>query len=164
MNAESTRNLPVGRGRIGYKVSNYFPVSASKLWEAIIRGEQMEQFFVDKVEGDFSRALTPVFYTWKSCGRHALWPTVFHEEKKLEFRWANGTSHYLTTVTMTLRKKPRYIELEICDRGWKPADIENAFLCCNGWSMFLDYLKAYLLHGIDLRTVKAGTTSRRVAA
>jgi hypothetical protein len=49
---------------------------------------------------------------------------------------------------MTLRKKARCLEPEIRGRGWKPADLENAFLNCGGRTMFLDYLKAYLLHGI----------------
>jgi hypothetical protein len=119
---------------------------------------------VDTVEGDFTRDLTPVFYTWKKWGRYAQWPTVFQKERKLEFRWADCTNHYLTTVTMTLKKKPHYIELEIHERGWKPADVEHAFMNCNGWSIYLDYLKAYLLHGIDLRTVKGHAARRRVAA
>ena len=164
MKAELTRNLPVGKGRIGFKVSNYFPVPASKIWETITLGRHEEHFFVDKVEGDFTRDLRPVYWTSKKCGRHALWPTVFQQERKLEFRWADRKSHYLTTVTMTLRKKQRYIELEIHERGWKPADIENAFMNCNGWSMYLDYLKAYLLHRIDLRTVKGNVARHRAAA
>ena len=126
MKAELTRNLPVGKGRIGFKVSNYFPVPVGKLWDAITLGRQMERFFIDKVEGDFTRDMTPVFFTWKQCGRYAVWPTVFQEGKKLEFRWANGT-RYLTTVTMTLKKKAHYVELEIHERGWKPADLDNAF-------------------------------------
>jgi len=164
MNAELTRNFPVGKGRIGFKVSNYFPVPVGKLWDAITLGRQMERFFIDKVEGDFTRDMTPVFFTWKQCGRYAVWPTVFQEGKKLEFRWANDNYRYLTTVTMTLKKNAHYVELEIQERGWKPADLHNAFGNCNGWTMFLDYLKAYLLHGVHLRTEKLGTTARRVAA
>jgi uncharacterized protein YndB with AHSA1/START domain len=161
MNAELTKDLPVGKGRIGFRVSSYFPVSSGKLWEAITKGKQIERFFMDKVEGDFSRELRPVRWTSKKCGLHVQWPTVFQKEKKLEFRWADHKKRYLTTVTMTLKKRPRWIELEIWERGWKPADLENAFMNCNGWSMFLDCLKAYLLHGVDLRTERA---RHRVAA
>ena len=53
-------------------------------------GRQLERFFMDKVEGDFTRDLGPVFYTWKDCGRYAVWPTVFQKGKKLEFRWARA--------------------------------------------------------------------------
>jgi uncharacterized protein YndB with AHSA1/START domain len=73
-------------------------------------------------------------------------------------------NRYLTTVTMTLRKKARYTELEIHERGWTPADAENAFMNCHGWTMFLDYLKGHLLHSVDLRTEKARSGASRVAA
>ena len=164
MTAEMTKNLPIGRGKIGFKVSNHYPVSASKFWEAITLGRNYERCFFDKVEGNFTRGLTPVFVTNRECGRHAWWPTVFQKERKLEFRWAGCTKHYLTTVTMTLKKKPHFIELEIHERGWKPMDVQNAFMNCNGWSMYLDYLKAYLLHRIDLRTAKGQATRHHVAA
>ncbi len=53
MNAELTRNFPVGKGRIGFKVSNYFPVPVGKLWDAITLGRQMERFFIEQGRGRF---------------------------------------------------------------------------------------------------------------
>jgi uncharacterized protein YndB with AHSA1/START domain len=155
MDAKSAEKLPLGKGKIGFKVSNYYPVPAGKLWECITRGEHTQRFFVDKVQGDFTTALTPVHWQWKKWGRHAQLPTVVQKDRKLEFHWTDHKGQYLTTVTFTLKRKPKFIELEIHERGWKQADLENAFENCSGWTMFLDYLKAYLLHGTDLRTVKA---------
>jgi len=151
MAAKAAEKLPLGKGKIGFKVSNYYPVPASKLWEAVTKGKHTQKFFVDKVEGDFTPELTPVWWQWKDWGRYVQLPTVVQKEKKLEFRWANY-SGYLTTVTFTLKKKGKLTELEIHERGWKQADLENAFGNCSGWTTFLDYLKAYVLHGTDLRT------------
>jgi uncharacterized protein YndB with AHSA1/START domain len=157
MAAKAAEKLPLGKGRIGFKVFNHYPVPASKLWEAVTQGRHTERFFVEKVKGDFTPELTPVQWEWKKWGRHAQLPTVVQKNKKLEFRWADHKGKYLTTVTFTLRRKGKRIELEIHERGWKPADLENAFENCSGWTMFLDYLKAYVTSGIDLRTVTPGT-------
>ena len=155
MEAKSAEKLPLGKGKIGFKVSNSYPVKAGKLWEAVTKGEHTQRFFVDRVEGDFTPRLAPVLWQWKKWGRHAQLPTLVQKDRKLEFRWADHKGKYLTTVTFTLKKKPRFIELEIHERGWKRADLENAFDNCSGWTTFLDYLKAYLMNGSDLRTKKA---------
>ena len=127
---------------------------AGKLWEAVTKGEHTRRFFVDKVEG-ISRRTHAGPVAVGEWGRLARLPTVVQKEKKLEFRWADHPGKYLTTVTFTLKKKGKLIELAIEERGWKQADLNNAFDNCSGWSMYQDYLKAYLLHGIDLRTEKA---------
>ena len=155
MDAKSTAKLPLGKGKIGFKVSNYYPVPAGKIWEAITKGRHTQRFFVEKVKGDFTPEHTPVLWEWKKWGRHAQLPTVVRKNKKLEFRWADHKGKYLTTVTFTLKRAGRLTELEIHERGWKRNDLSNAFDNCSGWTMFLDYLKAYLLHGIDLRTEEA---------
>ena len=155
MAARAAQKLPLGKGKIGFKVTNSYPMPASKVVGSITKGRHTQRFFVDKVEGDFTPALAPVQWEWKEWGRFTLWPTVLQKDKKLEFRWANNPAKYLTTVTFTLKKKGKLIELAIEERGWKQADLSNAFDNCSGWSSYQDYLKAYLLHGIDLRTEKA---------
>ena len=154
MLAAAARKLPLGTGKIGFKVSNSYPVPASRLWKAVTKGEHTQRFFVEKVRGDFTPELAPVLWQWKKWGRHAQLPTVVQKERKLEFRWADHKGKYLTTVTFTLKRKSKLVELEIHERGWKPADLQNAFDNCSGWTTFLDYLKAYVIHGTDLRTVK----------
>ena len=155
MTAKDAMKLPLGKGKTGFTVSNYYPVAAGKVWEAITLGKHTQKFFVDKVTGDFTPELAPVLWEWKAWGRHAQLPTVVEKNKVLAFRWADHKGKYLTTVTFTLKKKGKLTELEIEECGWKPADSDNAFENCSGWTMFLDYLKAYLLKGYDLRTVKA---------
>jgi uncharacterized protein YndB with AHSA1/START domain len=152
MTAGIPERLPLGRGKLGIEVSNTYPVPAERLWDAITKARHVQAFFVEKVEGDFTPELTPVIWGWKRWGRHTLWPTTVQKRKKLEFRWADHTGKYLTTVTFTLRKKGKLTELGIRERGWKQSDLANAFDNCNGWTTFLDYLKAYLMKGIDLRT------------
>jgi hypothetical protein len=39
MTAKAANQLPLGKGKIGFRVSNYYPIPASKLWEAITTGE-----------------------------------------------------------------------------------------------------------------------------
>jgi ribulose bisphosphate carboxylase small subunit len=110
---------------------------------------------VGKVTGDFTAKLEPVQWYWKRWGSMSQWPTVFQKEKKLEFMWADHTNKYLTTVTFTLRKKGKLVELEIHESGWKQAHLKNAFANCEGWTTFLAYLKAYVTKGIDLRHEKS---------
>ncbi len=151
MPSDATKPLPVGKGGIELKVSSTFPLPAGRVWEAATKATHVQGFFVDKVEGDFTPALTPVFWLWKKWGRHTLWPIAVQEGKGLEFRWQDHSGRYLTTVTFTLRRKGKSVELEIRERGWRRADLANALDNASGWTMFLDYLKAYLVHGIDLR-------------
>jgi len=152
MAAKMTKSLPVGKGKIGFKVTNEYAVPVKKLWEAITQAKHTQKYFVDKVTGDFTPALTPVGWYWKQWGQHYHYPTIFQPEKKLEFRWPDHKKKYLTTVTFTLRKKGKLIELEIHERGWKQADQKNAFMNCEGWTTFLCYLKAYVQNGVLLRT------------
>jgi uncharacterized protein YndB with AHSA1/START domain len=147
--------LPVGKGKLGFTVRNSYPVPVAKLWDAITKGKHTQKFFVDRVDGDFTAKLAPVMWTWKQWGSHYQWPTAFQKEKKLVFRWADHKGKYLTTVTFTLKKQGRLTELSIQERGWKQADLANAFDNCSGWTIFLDYLKAYLMYGKDMRTEKA---------
>jgi uncharacterized protein YndB with AHSA1/START domain len=152
MTTKTQAKLPLGQGKLGFKVSNYYQVPAQKLWEAITKAEHIQGYFVDRVGGDITPELTPVEWQWKKWGRFTLWPVAVQKEKQYEFRWANHKGKYLTRITFTLRKKSKLIELEIHERGWRQADLQNAFDNCSGWTMFLDYLKAYLTKGIDLRT------------
>lgn len=146
------KNLPVGKGKLGFKVSNEYPVSSSKLWEAITKAKHTQKYFVDKVTGDFTPKFTRVGWYWKKWGQHYHFPTVFQKEKKLEFRWEDHKGKYYTTVTFTLKKKGKLTELEIHERGWKQGDLKNAFSNCEGWTTYLCYLKAYVTKGVILRT------------
>jgi uncharacterized protein YndB with AHSA1/START domain len=152
MPAKTAKKPALGKGKIGFKVSNRYPVSIGRVWAAVTEAKHVQKFFVDKVAGDFTAELSPVTWEWKEWGRHSLWPTVVRKEKVFEFHWLSHNKKYLTTVTFTLKRKGKLTELEIHERGWTQADLDNAFDNCSGWTMYLDYLKAYLLHGVNLRT------------
>jgi hypothetical protein len=122
----------------------------------MMKAQHTQRFFVDKVRDDLTPALTPVVLTWKKLGNSTLHPTKVRVGRELEFRWADHSQSYLTTVAMRLRKKGALIDIEIRERGWPPADLANAFENCSGWSAFLDHLRAYVLHGIDLRARRYG--------
>ena len=68
---------------------------------------------MEKVDGDFTPRLTPVYWEWKDWGRHVQLPTVVRKDRKLEFHWADHKGKYLTTVTFSLRPKGKLVELEI---------------------------------------------------
>ncbi|MBI5060413.1 SRPBCC domain-containing protein [candidate division KSB1 bacterium] len=154
MAGKAKKLLPLGRGKIGFKVANSYAAPAAKVWAAITLAKHTQSYFVGKVTGDFSAQLEPVVWHWKRWGSMTQWPTVFQSEKKLEFLWEDHTKKYLTTVTFTLKKKGKLVELEIHERGWKQAHLKNAFSNCEGWTTFLAYLKSYLMHGKDLRHEK----------
>jgi uncharacterized protein YndB with AHSA1/START domain len=155
MAKKSTKMLPLGKGKLEFTVRNTYPAPVKKVWEAITQAKHTQKYFVDKVDGDFTSQLEPVWWQWKQWGRFAQWPTVMQKEKKLEFVWEDHKKKYLTTVTFTLKKKGKLTELTIHERGWKQSDLANAFDNCSGWTIFLDYLKAYLMYGKDMRTEKA---------
>jgi uncharacterized protein YndB with AHSA1/START domain len=146
--------LPLGKGKLGFTVSNEYPVSAQKVWEAITKAKHVQKFFVDQVTGDYTARLTPVGWYWKRWGQHYHQPTVFQKGKKLEFTWPSHSGKYLTTVTFTLKKKGKLTELSIHERGWKQSDQKNVFSNCEGWTTYLCYLKTYLMFGKTMRTDK----------
>ncbi len=152
MAAKKAKPLPVGKGKLGFTVSNTYSASPAKIWDAITKARHIQRFFVDKVAGDFTPKLAPVIFTWNDYGSYTLWPTRFQKGKKLEFRWTNHQGTYLTTVTFVLKRKGKLTGFEISERGWKPGHLKNAFDNCSGWSSFQDYLKAYLLKRLDLHT------------
>jgi uncharacterized protein YndB with AHSA1/START domain len=148
--------LPLGKGKIGFKVTNSYEVSPKKLWNAITKSKHLNNYFTDVQRGELDDpAKSVVVWYWKKWGEHPIWPTLVQKEKKLEFVWMNHKKTYLTMVSMTLKKKGKLVELAIEERGWVAAHLDNAFDNCHGWTMFLDYLKAYAQHDIDLRTEKA---------
>jgi uncharacterized protein YndB with AHSA1/START domain len=149
MNAE--RTLPLGRGKIGFTVSNDYAVPAATVWDAISQAKHVQKFFVDKVTGDFGPDCEPVEWYWKQWGRFTLWPTRCRKGQVLEFLWEDHTKTYLTMVTFTLKKKGKLVELQIQERGWKQAHLKNAFANCEGWTTFLAYLKAYVTNNVVLR-------------
>lgn len=153
--APAKPKLKPGKGKIGFTVSNEYKTSPKNLWNAITKAKHTEKFFVDKTTGDFTKDLTPVEWYWKKWGKHYQWPTKFQKEKLLEFVWEDHKGNYLTTVTFKLAKKgKRHTELQIHEHGWQQADLKNAFDNCQGWTIFLCYLKAWVEEGIDLRTKK----------
>jgi uncharacterized protein YndB with AHSA1/START domain len=141
---KETALLPLGRGKIEFMVSNTYAAPIAKVWEAITQAKHTQKFFVEKVTGDFGPGLDPVQWHWKKWGTFSQWPTIYQKEKQLEFVWEDHNKKYLTIVTFTLKKKGKLVELQISESGWKQADLKNAFANCEGWTMYLCYLKAYL--------------------
>jgi uncharacterized protein YndB with AHSA1/START domain len=89
MTKQKTKRLPLGRGKIGFKVYNTYPAPLSKVWDAITKAKHTQKFFVDKVTGDFGPELQPVQWYWKKWGNCTQWPIACQKEKKLEFVWEN---------------------------------------------------------------------------
>jgi uncharacterized protein YndB with AHSA1/START domain len=154
MARKEAKRLPLGRGKLGFKVSESYAVPAARVWEAITKAEHVQKFFTTRVTGDFGPDLEPVEWHWKKYGTFPLLPTTYRKEKMFEFVWMDHSGAYLTTVTFTLKKKGKLTHLEIHERGWKQEHLGNAFDNCSGWTIYLTYLKAYLLLGKDLRTEK----------
>ena len=148
------KSAPLGKGKLGFAVTQSYPVPVAKVWDAITKAKHTQKYFVWKVKGDFTAKRTPVMWSWRKFGTHALHTTKFQAEKKLEFVWQNWNKKYMTTVTFTLAKKGRFTKVQITERGWTNSDLTNVLGNCEGWTQYLAYLKAYLLYGKDLRSEK----------
>jgi uncharacterized protein YndB with AHSA1/START domain len=138
-------------GKIGFKIAHTYRSSLEKVWNAATQAKHINKYFTDGSKGDFTEDLKPVKWAWKSWGSAELHVTECIPMQRVQWWWSMGDSGYANIVTFEFSRQKGRVLLSISETGWKSADLDDAFGRCNGWTDFLDYLKAYLYFGKDLR-------------
>ncbi|GEM_PF-95782 len=131
------------------------PTSVNRVFDAIVTGSQMSNYFISQADGDMNEGKT-VKWQFSDVGA-----TIDIDVKKIEvnkciqFSWS--VTGKPTIVKITLDKiDDNNTAIQITESDWKNNEegISTAMQQTIGWTDFYDCLKAYLLFNINLRTGK----------
>jgi uncharacterized protein YndB with AHSA1/START domain len=135
-------------GPLHFTVQRSFAVPPARVFEAITKKEDLEAFFVAKVEGDLAKDETAT-WSFEEDGAFPIHRIDVKVNEFLSFHWASFQG-YDTRVQFAVRPADGGAELAITESGWN-ADArgqQGAFDNCEGWTTFLANLSLYLEHGI----------------
>lgn len=149
--AKGNKQVPVGKGKLGYTTSNVFRAPLKKVWEAATQSKHLRKHFIDGSEGEFGPKLQPVTWVWDAYGSWTFIPVKFVREKEIVFRAPGPDGKYLLTIRFEFLRKDGKTIFRVHDSGYAPKHLKNAFMMCEGWSEFHTALKAYIAFGKDLR-------------
>ena len=151
MARKESATLPISRSKLGYTTSNVYKTPLRKVWEAATDGRHLKKHFVDGMKGRFGPELDPVTWSWKEWGDMTFRVTKFEPEKEIVFLAPGPDNKYLLTIRFEFIRKNGKTIFRVHERGYKPTDLRNAFMMCEGWTEFHTGIKAYLKWGGDLR-------------
>lgn len=143
--------VTMGRGKMGFTISRTYRTSLENVWNGATQAKHWKKYFVDTARGDFTPELNPVYWEWKGMDAVDITVTACEAHKFVEFHWRAEAVTYHTRVRIEFSREKGRTLLRITERGWKSGDWKSAFGHCSGWTDFVDYLKAYLIYGLDFR-------------
>lgn len=141
---------------VSFSMSARIARPAGQVFAAVIDPRQLERYFVTSASGPLAPGAS-VEWLWQLEQGEDRVRVVVQElepDARLRLRWEAFSVHYWTDVT--IRFEPLGADetrVTIEERGWKDdqAGLDSAFEHCSGWQHMLICLKAWLVHGIDLR-------------
>ena len=143
--------VKMGRGKVGFSVARSYKASLENVWNGVTQARHLKKFFVDAVKGDMTADLKPVIWVWKGYDAATLHLTACKPHERIEFHWKAEGVKYHTRIRIEFSRVRGRVLLQISEWGWTARDLESAFSHCTGWTDFVDYLKAYLIYGLDFR-------------
>jgi uncharacterized protein YndB with AHSA1/START domain len=147
------KKLVLSKSKLGYTTSNVFKAPLKKVWNAATHKKHLMRHFIDSCKGEFGPELAPVTWTWKRYGSMVLDVAKFEKEKEIVFHTPGPNGTYLVTVRFEFLRKGGKTIFRIHEHGYKPKDLKQAFMMCEGWTEFHTGIKAYIKWGGDLRKV-----------
>lgn len=147
--AEKKKPLPVGKGKLGFTVSNTFNQPLAKVWDGATKGKLLEKYFVDKVTGELAKD-KHVTWSWGKYGEGTCNVVSYKKNKEAVFTWDSMSGGYQVTCRFEILKKDKTVILRVHESGYQEKDLKYAFMMAEGWAEFLCYLKAYLKFGVDV--------------
>jgi uncharacterized protein YndB with AHSA1/START domain len=144
------KNLPIGKGPIGYTTSNVFKESMTRVWDAATKGAHLKKFFIDDMRGEFNSRLEPVGWFWKGWGWIDIKPLKYTRNKELVWRAPEMEGKYMVTIRFECVKKGNKTIFRVHESGYATKDLKKAFMMCEGWTEFHCGMKAHLA-GKDMR-------------
>ena len=131
----------------------------SKVFEAVIDKDQLAHYFVHTSTGHLVEGAR-VTWTWiDEPGSASVTVTKIVPNKRIEMTldpkdWGDTQHSYEILVVMEFEELDKdSTMLTISEQGWQddPDSIKGSYGHCWGWEKAALGLKAYLMHGIDLR-------------
>lgn len=134
--------------------------SAEDVFNAIVDPTQLSRYFVDSSSGRLE-AGTTVTWNWRSWGDYPIVVDDVTPYTKLSLRinskaWRKSeVNDYDVRVDFELEPiGPELTLVKVSETGWHDdaEGIKASYENCGGWQHMVDCAKAWLEHGIDLRS------------
>ena len=125
---------------------------AHEIFEAIADPAQMANYFISS-GSDRLEAGKTVTWRWDDAGAELnVDVKTVEPDRRIAFSWQATGIDTLVTITLTAIDSTT-TAVEVVERGWDLDEDGAAFLAqqTGGWADMLLCLKAYLVHGINLR-------------
>ncbi|MBC9934195.1 SRPBCC domain-containing protein [Chitinophaga qingshengii] len=127
--------------------------SPAEVFEAIVDPQKMSHYFISSGSGRMEEGETVVWSFAEETGKFDIPVKKIVRYTEIGFEW-EGAANHTTQVNITLAPSKSGGTVVTVTEGELPLDAtglkwfsQNTF----GWTNFLDCLKAYLEHGINLR-------------
>ncbi len=144
-----------------FKIAGRISRPVHEVFEAVVDPEQLSHYFT--TGGAKGRLATGATVSWDFADFPGAFPVEVVEvqqDRRIVLRWAaddgeESTGAYQTTVTMEFEPLGEDRTLvTIAEEGWRPTPQGQraSYGNCEGWTNMLSCLKAWLEHGIELRT------------
>ena len=141
----------MGRGNVGFSVARSYKTNLENVWNSVTQAKHLKKFFVDSVKGDMTAVSKTVVWEWKGFDAAKLHVTACKPQELIEFHWQAEGVKYHTRVRIEFSRIRSRVLVQVSEWGWTQKDLKSAFSHCTGWTDFVDYLKAYLIYGLDFR-------------
>ncbi|MFI5237138.1 MAG: SRPBCC domain-containing protein [Ignavibacteriales bacterium] len=139
--------------KIKAKVQMGILKSANEIFDAIIDPEKMSKYFISGSTGKMESGKT-LTWTWTDFeGEHEIKVGKIEKDKIVSFEWNGSGVNCVVVITLESKGENKTL-VKITESEW-PADYKGANQCMGqveGWTHFLCCMKAFLEHGIDLRS------------
>jgi uncharacterized protein YndB with AHSA1/START domain len=142
--------------KIEFRVQLKIQKPVAEVFDAVVDPDKLNGYFTSRATGPLAAGKT---VHWKFAEFPDLnIPVTVHEVKPNElirFEWPTNAEDYNTSVTMTFEAiSSNETLVAIAESGWRDTEKgrEDSYLNCYGWTHMTCCLKAYLEHGINLRT------------
>ena len=138
-------------GRIDVRVEHQIARPVADVLEAIVDPARMAQYFISRGSARMTTGAT-IEWEWADVGAQATVRVRSVEPDKVTFVWGAGGS--ATQVTLALEPAGDGTKIVATEMPFELSEesAARAIQQTQGWTDFCCSLKAYLVHGINLRT------------
>lgn len=136
----------------GFTVTSRVPRPVEEVFAAIVDPARLCAYFTESASGPLE---TGAHVEWAWAG--GVHDTVFVDEvlppSRIVFRWRAHQVQSITHVQIDLQEENGATIVRISENGWDSdeAGLASSYEHCAGWQHMVLCLKAWLVHGIDLR-------------
>lgn len=142
------------QGPVGFEITYSIQRSIEDVFDAICDPKHLCSYFTDKSSGPLEKNKI-VEWSWQNGEREEICILDLVANKRIHASWGAYSVDYSTEFTIDLDStSSQSTVVTVSETGWQDDDIGriSAFSHCSGWTDMVLCLRAYLEHGIDLRS------------